>query len=68
MKKTLITLLIILAVVLFAGLIFFYDGERDRLDFFIGGEPAAAGIAQPSAADGIRILNRSGIHYPCIFA
>ena len=40
--------------------------DRYVFDFFIGGKPLAAMIADPSAPDGIILLHRSGINDSCV--
>jgi hypothetical protein len=47
------------SVIGLAVVVLFRDHHGDGLDLFVGREPSAAGIADPSSADGVIILNRS---------
>ena len=55
-------------VILLPDIILLDNNQRYRLHLLIGGEALAAFIAQPSTADGIIIICRSGINHPRIIA
>jgi hypothetical protein len=57
----------LLAVIGFAVVVFFDNDHGDRLYFFIGRKPSFAGIAYSASADGVILLDRSGIGNSGIF-
>ena len=57
----------LLTVIGFAVVVFFDNDHGDRLYFFIGRKPSFAGIAYSASADGVILLDRSGIGNSGIF-